>query len=75
MPRLLFALLGGEPPRTSGALLAHLAAFDPGLARGSLRFSLGCSSTSDDVDRVIEVLPAALERASRAATPRLRRTR
>ena len=48
---------------------------DPGLARGSLRFSLGCSSTSDDVDRVIEVLPAALERASRAATPRLRRTR
>ena len=48
---------------------------DPGLARGSLRFSLGCSSTSDDVDRVSEVLPAALERASRAATPRLRRTR
>jgi cysteine desulfurase len=48
---------------------------DPGLARGSLRFSLGCTSTSDDVDRVIEVLPAALERASRAATPRLRRTR
>ena len=48
---------------------------DPGLARGSLRFSLGCTSTSDDVDRVIEVLPAALERASRAATPRLRRAR
>ena len=48
---------------------------DPSLARGSLRFSLGCTSTSDDVDRVIEVLPAALERASRAATPRLRRTR
>ncbi len=48
---------------------------DPGLARGSLRFSLGCTSTSGDVDRVIEVLPAALERASRAATPRLRRTR
>ena len=47
---------------------------DPGLARGSLRFSLGCTSTSDDVDRVIEVLPAALERASRAATPRLRRS-
>ena len=48
---------------------------DPGLDRGSLRFSLGCISTSDDVDRVIEVLPGALERASRAATPRLRRTR
>ena len=48
---------------------------DPSLARGSLRFSLGCTSTPDDVDRVIEVLPGALERASRAATPRLRRTR
>lgn len=46
---------------------------DPALARGSLRFSLGCTSTSDDVARVIDVLPAALERASRAATPRLRR--
>jgi cysteine desulfurase len=47
---------------------------DPALARGSLRFSLGCSSTPADVERVLEVLPAALERASRAATPRLRRT-
>ena len=47
---------------------------DAALARGSLRFSLGCSSTPADVDRVIDVLPAALERASRAATPRLRRT-
>ena len=48
---------------------------DPALARGSLRFSLGCPSTPGDVDRVLEVLPAALERATRAATPRLRRTR
>lgn len=48
---------------------------DPALARGSLRFSLGCTSTPDDVSRVIDVLPAALERASRAATPRLRRAR
>lgn len=47
---------------------------DAARARGSLRFSLGCTSTPVDVDRVIEVLPAALERASRAATPRLRRT-
>ncbi len=47
----------------------------PALARSSLRFSLGCTSTPDDVERVIEVLPSALERASRAATPRLRRTR
>ncbi|MFM1965756.1 MAG: hypothetical protein RL134_1481 [Actinomycetota bacterium] len=48
---------------------------DPALARGSLRFSLGCTSTSADVDHVIAVLPAALERATRAATPRLRRAR
>ena len=48
---------------------------DPALARGSLRFSLGCTSTADDVDRVIAVLPAILERAERAATPRIRRAR
>ncbi|MFM9135979.1 MAG: cysteine desulfurase family protein [bacterium] len=48
---------------------------DPALARGSLRFSLGCTSTEADVDRVLEVLPSAVDRASRAAAPRLRRTR
>ncbi|MFI6788283.1 cysteine desulfurase family protein [Nonomuraea sp. NPDC050383] len=35
-------------------------------ARGSLRFSLGHTSTREDVDRLIEVLPAAVERARRA---------
>ncbi|MGW4956048.1 cysteine desulfurase family protein [Nonomuraea sp. NPDC004186] len=35
-------------------------------ARGSLRFTLGHTSTRDDVDRLIEVLPAAVERARRA---------
>ncbi|WP_312888668.1 cysteine desulfurase family protein [Nonomuraea rhodomycinica] len=35
-------------------------------ARGSLRFSLGHTSTRDDVDRLVEVLPAAVERARRA---------
>ncbi|MFB9528288.1 cysteine desulfurase family protein [Nonomuraea roseola] len=35
-------------------------------ARGSLRFTLGHTSTQDDVDRLIEVLPAAVERARRA---------
>ena len=48
---------------------------DPALARGSLRFSLGCTSTEADVDRLLEVLPSAVDRASRAAAPRLRRTR
>ncbi|MEU6727788.1 cysteine desulfurase family protein [Nonomuraea wenchangensis] len=35
-------------------------------ARGSLRFSLGHTSTREDIDRLIEVLPAAVERARRA---------
>ncbi|MEW9556314.1 cysteine desulfurase family protein [Nonomuraea sp. NPDC050783] len=39
---------------------------DTAAARGSLRFSLGHTSTGHDVDRLIEVLPAAVERARRA---------
>jgi cysteine desulfurase len=35
-------------------------------ARGSLRFTLGHTSTPEDIDRLIEVLPAAVERARRA---------
>ncbi|TCB95608.1 cysteine desulfurase [Micromonospora zingiberis] len=45
---------------------------DDDRARSSLRFSLGHTSTSDDVDAVIAALPGAVERARRAAqrTPR-----
>ncbi|WP_256257366.1 cysteine desulfurase family protein [Nonomuraea pusilla] len=39
---------------------------DAAAARGSLRFSLGHTSTREDVDRLIEVLPGAVERARRA---------
>ncbi|WP_344488315.1 cysteine desulfurase family protein [Nonomuraea monospora] len=39
---------------------------DAAAARGSLRFTLGHTSTREDVDRLIEVLPAAVERARRA---------
>ncbi|MFG3440230.1 cysteine desulfurase family protein [Nonomuraea sp. NPDC047897] len=39
---------------------------EPAAARGSLRFTLGHTSTRDDIDRLIEVLPAAVERARRA---------
>ncbi|WP_084960012.1 cysteine desulfurase family protein [Thermoactinospora rubra] len=35
-------------------------------ARGSLRFTLGHTSTHEDVDRLIEVLPGVVERARRA---------
>ncbi|MFN2489167.1 MAG: cysteine desulfurase family protein [Actinomycetota bacterium] len=37
------------------------------LAAGSLRFSLGRSSTEEDVDAVLEVLPRAVQQARRAA--------
>lgn len=50
-------------------------AVSPAVARGSLRFSLGRTSSAEDVERVIEVLPAVLDRASRASSPRLRQAR
>ena len=40
---------------------------DPAAARGSLRLSLGHTSTDSDVDAVLDVLPAAVERARQAA--------
>jgi cysteine desulfurase len=40
---------------------------DPASARGSLRFSLGHTSTEADIDAVLAVLPAAVERARQAA--------
>jgi cysteine desulfurase len=40
---------------------------DPASARGSLRFSLGHTSSDADIDAVLAVLPAAVERARQAA--------
>lgn len=40
---------------------------DPASARGSLRLSLGHTSTDSDVDALLEVLPAVVERARQAA--------
>jgi cysteine desulfurase len=40
---------------------------DPASARGSLRLSLGHTSTDTDVDAALAVLPAAVERARQAA--------
>jgi cysteine desulfurase len=51
-------------PQASHVLLAM--GHDEARARGSLRFSLGHSSTPDDVDAVIDALPAAYERAKAA---------
>ncbi len=52
-------------PQPSHVLLA--LGVDEATARGSLRFSLGSNSTQADVDRLLEVLPAVVDRASRAA--------
>lgn len=57
-------------PEPSHVLLAM--GVDPELARGSLRFSLGSTSTPADVDALLDVLPAAVERARRAGSPRAR---
>jgi cysteine desulfurase len=40
---------------------------DPASARGSLRLSLGHTSTDADVDAILEVLPAVVQRARQAA--------
>lgn len=41
--------------------------YPPELARGSLRLSLGYATTPNDIDRVLDVLPAAVDRLRRAA--------
>jgi cysteine desulfurase len=55
-------------PQPSHVLTAMGA--DDTTARSSLRFSLGWSSTSDDVAALCAVLPAALDRARRAGGSR-----
>lgn len=55
-------------PQPSHVLLAMGA--DPELARCTLRFSLGHSSTKKDVDDLLAALPEAIERAKRAGVPK-----
>jgi cysteine desulfurase len=50
-------------------VLVAMGAADP-VARSSLRFSLGHTSTSDDVAALLAALPAATERARRAGAVR-----
>jgi cysteine desulfurase len=57
--------------RPSHVLLAMGA--DDERARGTVRMSLGHTSTADDVDRLLAVLPAAVERAHRAGVVGARR--
>jgi cysteine desulfurase len=55
-------------PQPSHVLLAM--GYDDVAARGSLRFSLGHTSTEADVDRVLAALPAVHQRARRASLVR-----
>ena len=55
-------------PQPSHVLLAMGA--DSELARCTLRFSLGHTSTQADVDALIAALPSALDRARRAGVPK-----
>ena len=55
-------------PQPSHVLLAM--GYDDVAARGSLRFSLGHTSTEADVDRLIEALPAVRQRALKASLVR-----
>ena len=55
-------------PQPSHVLLAMGS--DADLARCTLRFSLGHTSTQADVDALISALPEALERARRAGVPK-----
>lgn len=55
-------------PQPSHVLLAM--GYDEVAARGSLRFSLGHTSTEADVDRLLEALPAVCQRAHKASLVR-----
>lgn len=57
-------------PEASHVLLAM--GRDEASARASLRFSLGATSTEDDVDELLRALPSAVARARRAGQARAR---
>jgi cysteine desulfurase len=74
----LILLLDGEGIACSSGSACASGAIDPShvltaigvpknLAIGSLRFSLGRSSTDADIDAVLDVLPRVVEQARRAA--------
>lgn len=58
-------------PEPSHVLLAM--GRDAATAQGSLRFSLGATSSTSDVDELLRVLPSAVARARRAGQARPRR--
>ena len=60
-------------PEPSHVLLAM--GVSEAVARGSLRFSLGRTSTTSDVNRLLDALPAAVERAARAGIVRISKDR
>jgi cysteine desulfurase len=66
-----FAVSTGSACTTDSAEPSHVLSamgVPPNTAQGSVRFGLGRSTTSEDVDRLLEVLPGIVERL-RAISP------
>jgi cysteine desulfurase len=65
------AVSSGSACATGSSEASHVLlamGVDPGLARGTVRMTLGRENTEEDVDRVIEALPRVVERL-RAMSP------
>ncbi|HTZ39374.1 MAG TPA: cysteine desulfurase NifS [Syntrophales bacterium] len=59
------ACSGGSACSSTNVETSHVLAaigLDPGLARGTLRFSLGRATTEEEIDRVLDVLPPVVRR-------------
>lgn len=64
------ACSGGSACSSTAVEASHVLSaigLEPGLARGTLRFSLGRETTEEDIDRVLEVLPPVVTRLRAAA--------
>jgi len=64
------ACSGGSACSSTNVEASHVLSaigLEPGLARGTLRFSLGRGTTEKDVDHVLEVLPSVVKRLRSAA--------
>ncbi|OPY06116.1 MAG: Cysteine desulfurase [Syntrophaceae bacterium PtaU1.Bin231] len=64
------ACSGGSACSSTAVEASHVLTaigLEPGMARGTLRFSLGRATTREDIDRVLEVLPPVVKRLRSAA--------
>jgi cysteine desulfurase len=64
------ACSGGSACSSTAVEASHVLSaigLEPGMARGTLRFSLGRGTTEEDIDRVLDVLPPIVKRLRSAA--------